>query len=68
MDSLLYMFYIPIIVTIFIIFWIRGIYLNSEKIRKILEKEAEIKGIDIDDLYKKTDNNNGHSFYRREPK
>jgi uncharacterized membrane protein YcaP (DUF421 family) len=67
MDTLLYMFYVPIIVTFFLIYWIRGIYLNSEKIRKILEKEAEIKGIDIDNLYKQS-NNNGHSFYRREPK
>ncbi len=50
---------IVFIVSIVIVLWIREIYLNSEKIKnllyvqtKLLEKDAESKGIDIDKLYK----------------
>lgn len=47
------------IVSVVIVLWIRAIYLNSEKIKnllyvqtKLLEKDAESKGIDLDKLYK----------------
>lgn len=47
------------IVSIVVVLWIREIFLNSEKIKnllyvqtKLLEKDAESIGIDLDKLYK----------------
>ena len=51
---------IILIISIFLIIWIRGLYINSEKIKnllyvqiRILEKEAELNGLDISEIYKK---------------
>lgn len=61
--------FIVFIISICIVLWIRAIYLNSEKIKnllyvqiKLLEKEAESKGIDIEELYKKADKLQTWSF------
>ena len=61
--------FIVFIISICIVLWIRAIYLNSEKIKnllyvqiKLLEKEAESKGIDIEELYKKADKLKTWSF------
>jgi hypothetical protein len=60
---------IALIVSICIVLWIRAIYMNSVKIKnllyvqiKLLEKEAESKGIDIEELYKKADKLQTWSF------
>jgi len=63
MEVLLMIFsFIALIVSICIVLWIRAIYLNSVKIKnllyvqiKLLEKDAESKGIDIEELYKKAE-------------
>jgi hypothetical protein len=61
--------FIAFIISICIVLWIRAIYLNSVKIKnllyvqiKLLEKEAESKGIDIEELYKKGDKLTTWSF------
>lgn len=61
--------FIVFIISICIVLWIRAIYLNSEKIKnllyvqiKLLEKEAESKGIDIEELYKKANKLKTWSF------
>lgn len=61
--------FIVFIISICIVLWIRAIYLNSEKIKnllyvqiKLFEKEAESKGIDIEELYKKADKLKTWSF------
>ena len=63
------------IVSIVIVLWIREIYLNSEKIKnllyvqtKLLEKDAESKGIDIDKLYKEAHNITSYSIKKKEKK
>jgi hypothetical protein len=60
------------IVSIVIVLWIRAIYLNSEKIKnllyvqtKLLEKDAESKGIDIDKLYKEADSITTYSIKKK---
>jgi competence protein ComGC len=62
---------IVLIISIFLIIWIRGLYINSEKIKnllyvqiRILEKEAELKGLDIEQLYKKADKLTTYSIKR----
>ena len=62
---------IILIISIFLIIWIRGLYINSEKIKnllyvqiRILEKEAELKGLDIEQLYKKADKLTTYSIKR----
>ena len=51
---------IVLIISIFLIIWIRGLYNNSEIIKnllyvqiRILEKDAELNGLDISEIYKK---------------
>ena len=60
-----------LVISIFLIIWIRGLYINSEKIKnllyvqiRILEKEAELKGLDIEQLYKKADKLTTYSIKR----
>jgi hypothetical protein len=50
---------IILIISIFLIIWIRGLYVNSEIIKnllyvqiRILEKDAELNGLDISEIYK----------------
>ena len=51
---------IALVVSICLIIWIRGVYINSKIIKnllyvqiRILEKEAELNGLDISEIYKK---------------
>ena len=51
---------IVLIISVFLIIWIRGLYVNSEIIKnllyvqiRILEKDAELNGLDISEIYKK---------------
>ena len=46
------------VVSIYLIIWIRGLYINSKIIKnllyvqiRILEKEAEMNGLDISEIY-----------------
>ena len=62
---------IVLIISVFLIIWIRGLYINSEKIKnllyvqiRILEKEADLKGLDIEQLYKKADKLTTYSIKR----
>lgn len=60
LSGLLIISLIALVVSICLIIWIRGIYINSKIIKnllyvqiRILEKEAELNGLDISEIYKK---------------
>ena len=62
---------IVLIISIFLIILIRGLYINSEKIKnllyvqiRILEKQAELKVLEIEQLYKKADKLTTYSIKR----
>jgi hypothetical protein len=49
-----------VVISICLIIWIRGLYINSKIIKnllyvqiRILEKEAEMNGLDISEIYEK---------------
>ena len=60
LSGLLIISLIALVVSIYLIIWIRGVYINSKIIKnllyvqiRILEKEAELNGLDISEIYKK---------------
>ena len=60
LSGLLIISLIALVVSICLIIWIRSIYINSKIIKnllyvqiRILEKEAELNGLDISEIYKK---------------
>jgi len=60
LSGLLIISLIALVVSICLIIWIRGVYINSKIIKnllyvqiRILEKEAELNGLDISEIYKK---------------
>ena len=60
LSGLLIIYLIALVVSICLIIWIRGVYINSKIIKnllyvqiRILEKEAELNGLDISEIYKK---------------
>lgn len=60
LSGLLIISLIALVVSICLIIWIRGLYINSKIIKnllyvqiRILEKEAELNGLDISEIYLK---------------
>lgn len=58
LSVLLIISLIASVVSIYLIIWIRGLYINSKIIKnllyvqiRILEKEAEMNGLDISEIY-----------------